>query len=285
MGGSQVYLKHGERFTVRELLTALAIQSANDAAVALAEHIAGSVEAFIDLMNLRAGELGMADTEFHSVHGLPPGRGQKPDLTTAYDLALLGRELIQYPEAREWASTATAPFRDGEFIMYNPNKLIGKYRGLDGIKTGYHGQAGFCVTASAVQRGKRLISVVMGCSTDRARATETTRLLTHGFNLYTEVPVVAEAKNPLAEPLKVGDGKQAEVPIGYAEPLSVTVPKQRQDDLILRRELPDKVPAPVATGDEVGTATVYLDGVALGSVPIVALSDVARGNWLDRLFR
>jgi D-alanyl-D-alanine carboxypeptidase (penicillin-binding protein 5/6) len=284
MGGSQVYLKHGERFTVEELLAALAIHSANDAAVSLAEHVAGSVEAFIDLMNLRATELGMNATEFHSVHGLPPGRGQAPDLTTAHDLAVLGRVLIGHAMARAWASTATAPFRGGEFIMYNPNKLIGTYRGLDGIKTGYHGQAGFCVTASAVQRGKRLISVVMGCSTDRARATETTRLLTHGFNLYAEVPVVAAA-DALADPLRVSDGKQRDVPVGYASPLSVTIPKHRRDELEVRLELPESVDAPCQKGDEVGHATAYLDGVAVGSVPLVVLEDVERGNWLDRLFR
>ena len=111
MGGSQVYLKHSEVFTVEELLQALAIHSANDAAVALAEHLAGSTEAFIDLMNMRAQDLGMADTDFRTVHGLPPGWKQKPDLTTARDLAILGRELVKYPEALEWASTKTAPFR------------------------------------------------------------------------------------------------------------------------------------------------------------------------------
>jgi D-alanyl-D-alanine carboxypeptidase (penicillin-binding protein 5/6) len=284
MGGSQVYLKQGERFTVEELLSALAVQSANDAAVALAEHVAGSVEAFVDLMNMRAGELGMTATEFHSVHGLPPGRGQQPDMTTAYDLALLGREVIKYDRAREWASTATAPFRNGKFIMYNPNKLIGTYRGLDGIKTGYHGQAGFCVTASATRRGKRLISVVMGCSSDRARATETTRLLTQGFNLYTEVALVSAAGDTLPEPVKVRDGEQGEVAVAYAEPLTVTVPKQRQSDLELRRELPAEIAAPVAKDQEVGHATAYLDDVALGTVPIVAVEAVARGNWLQRLF-
>ena len=199
MGGSQVYLKHGEEFTVDELLHALAIHSANDAAVALAEHLAGSTAAFVDLMNMKAMDLGLLDTEFHSVHGLPPGRGQRPDLTTALDMATLGRELVKYPRALEWASTKTAPFRDGKFTLYNPNKLVGTYRGLDGIKTGYTGPAGFCVTASAVQKGKRLISVVMGCSSDRARATETTRLLTYGFNAYRRVEVIPEAGVALPE--------------------------------------------------------------------------------------
>ena len=173
--------------------------------------------------------------------------------------------------------------RDGEFIMYNPNKLIGTYRGLDGIKTGYHRQAGFCVTASAVRRDKRLISVVMGCSTDRARATETTRLLTHGFNLYTEVPIVGAAGEALPEPLKVRDGKKSEVPVGFADALTVTVPKHRSDDLELVFDLPENVEAPVGKDQELGQATAMLDGVEVGSVPIVALDEVARGNWFERL--
>ncbi|MFO7654865.1 MAG: D-alanyl-D-alanine carboxypeptidase family protein [Candidatus Krumholzibacteriia bacterium] len=285
MGGSQVYLKHGELFTVEALLAALAVHSANDAAVALAEHVAGSVEAFVDLMNMRARELGLMETEFHTVHGLPAGRGQAPDLTSAWDMAVLGRALVQHERAREWASTATAPFRDGEFVMYNPNKLIGKYRGLDGIKTGYHSQAGFCVTASAVRRGKRLISVVMGASSDRARATETTRLLTYGFNLYEEVALVPGDGAVLDQPLRVTDGRQKDVSVGYAGALSVLVPKHRRQDLELRTELPETVRAPILPGQEVGRAVAYLDDTALGSVPVVTLDGVERGNWLDRLLR
>jgi D-alanyl-D-alanine carboxypeptidase (penicillin-binding protein 5/6) len=204
MGGSQVYLKHNETFPVVELLKALAIHSANDAAASLAEHVAGSVEAFIDLMNSRARELGMRDTEFHSVHGLPPGRGQKPDMTSVYDMALLGRELIGHPLALEWSAQQTAPFRDGAFTLYNPNKLVGKYRGLDGLKTGYHNQSGYCVTATAIQKGKRLISVVMGSPTDAARATETTRLLSYGFTEKMQAPI--EAGQEVGKGVAVLDG-------------------------------------------------------------------------------
>ncbi len=283
MGGSQVYLKHGEIFTVEELLHALAIHSANDAAVALAEHVAGSTEAFIDLMNMRARELGMADTEFHSVHGLPPGWKQKPDITTASDLAILGRELIKYPKALEWASTKTAPFRDGKFILTNPNKLVGNYRGLDGIKTGYTGAAKFCVTATAIQKGKRLISVVMGCSTDKARATETTRLLTYGFNMYKQVPVIATAGEALDEPVAVKGGKKKKVTVAYGESLTVSVPKNREGDLVIQNEISEPIQAPLTLGLEVGRAVVLLDGLELGSVPIVTMEEIAKGNWLNRL--
>jgi len=284
MGGSQVYLAHREQFTVEELLKALAVHSANDAAVALAEHTAGSVEAFVDLMNYRARELGMASTEFHTVHGLPPGRGQEPDLTTARDMAILGLELLAYPEALEWSSLPTAPFRDGEFTLYNPNKLVGKYRGLDGLKTGYHGQAGYCVTATAVQRGVRLLSVVMGCPSDRDRATETTRLLSYGFSLYEEVEVVAEGA-VADEAVKVRDGKAAEVGVRYAQGLSVAVPRDRTGDLVVDHDLSAAVEAPVAAGEKLGEAIVSLDGYELGRIDLIAAEAVERGNWFDRLFR
>ncbi|MBU1073297.1 D-alanyl-D-alanine carboxypeptidase, partial [bacterium] len=187
MGGSQVYLKQGESFTVHELLLALSIHSANDAAVALAEHVAGSVEAFVDLMNSRARALGMHDTRFHFVHGLPPGWRQEADLSSAYDMALLGRELSTHPEALAWAVSDQVPFRDGRFILTNPNPLVGNFRGLEGIKTGFHSQAGYCLTAAATQKGVRLISVVMGASTDENRGLETTRLLARGFDTYTKL--------------------------------------------------------------------------------------------------
>jgi D-alanyl-D-alanine carboxypeptidase (penicillin-binding protein 5/6) len=283
MGGSQVYLKHGEVFSVEELLGALAIHSANDAAVALAEHLAGSTDAFIDLMNMKAQDMGMLDTEFHTVHGLPPGWKQKADMTTASDLSILGRELVKYPQALNWASTKNAPFRDGKFILTNPNKLVGNYRGLDGLKTGYTGPAKFCVTATAIQKGKRLISVVMGCSTDKARATETTRLLTYGFNMYKQVEVIAAAGEALHDPVTVKGGKKKKVPVAYGESLTVSVPKNREGDLVIQNEINQPVQAPLTLGLEVGRAVVTLDGVELGSVPIVTMEEIAKGNWLNRL--
>ena len=283
MGGSQVYLKHGESFTVEELLSALAIHSANDAAVALAEHLAGSVEAFVDLMNMRAQDLGMANSEFHSVHGLPAGYKQSPDLTTAEDLSILGRELIKHPEALEWSATKTAPFRDGKFTLYNPNKLVGKFRGLDGLKTGFTGPAGFCVTATAVQKGKRLISVVMGCTTDKARATETTRLLTYGFNAYKQVKIIPTAGVVLPEPVAVKGGKVSEVTIKYGESLTVMVPRNREDHLVVENRLPEKVEAPLPAGAEVGLAVVLLDGVELGRVTLLLAEELPKGNWWNRL--
>jgi D-alanyl-D-alanine carboxypeptidase (penicillin-binding protein 5/6) len=284
MGGSQVYLAHNEVFTIGELLQALAIHSANDAAMALAEHVAGSKDAFVDLMNLRARELGMTDTVFHTVHGLPPGWRQEPDLTSARDMAILGREIARHPLALEMASTPKAPFRDGKFILTNPNLLVGRYRGLDGIKTGYTAAAGYCLTASAVQKDTRLISVVMGCSSDKARANETTRLLTYAFNLIVPVSLLAADGQPLDATLRVKGGKSKEAAITCGDELVINVPRDRRDDLVVEIRVPAEAEAPLPAGTQVGLAVALLDGREMGQVPVVTLEDVPRGNWLERLF-
>lgn len=284
MGGSQVYLKEGEQFTVEELLMSLAIHSANDGAVALAEYLAGSVAAFVDLMNLRARELGMHETVYHSVHGLPPGRNQEPDLTCAYDQAILGRELMKHPEAVIWASTKTAEFRNGEFTLYNPNRLIGTYRGLDGIKTGFHNAAGYCLAASAVQKDRRLISVVMGCPTDAQRAGETTRLLSYGFNMFIQLALVERAGLPIEQTLRVKQGRVREIPVGYGDALSVFVRRDQSNEIVVEMRLDDGVKAPVGQGQIVGRATAKLGARVLAEVPLVALEAVERGSFWQRLF-
>jgi len=283
VGGSQVYLKDGEQFTVRDLLMALAIHSANDAATALAEHVAGSTAAFVELMNARARDLNMSNTEFHSVHGLPAGRGQLPDISTAYDMTLLARELLKHPEALEWGSLATAPFRNGTFTLHNPNRLIGKFPGLDGLKTGYTKPAGFCVTATAEQNGQRLLSVVMGCSTNKARASETSRLLTMAFNMFEPVRIIDGPGAALPVMLAVKDGKVREVPVTYGEALTVRVPRGRRSELVIDTDLNKQAQAPLAAGAEVGRALVKLGDRLLGSVPIVTMQDAPRGSWFHRL--
>src|SRR5215831_3671452 len=167
MGGSQIYLREGESMSVEDLLKAVMIHSANDAATALAEHVAGSADAFVDLMNDKAQELGLKETHFYSVHGLPPSPGQKDDEMSAYDLAILGRELMKFPEVAKWAGTIQEPFREGQFTLTNPNHLLRQFPGADGIKTGFHNRAGFCVTGSAKRGDLRLIVVVMGSTLKR----------------------------------------------------------------------------------------------------------------------
>lgn len=283
MGGSQVYLKHREKFPVIELLKALAIQSANDAAVALAEFISGSTIAFVELMNQRAKELGMNDTVFHSVHGLPPGPGQKSDLSSAYDMAILGKELCKYPEALEWAVSDQVPFRDGKFLLTNPNPLVGKFRGLEGIKTGYTSKSGFCLTASATQKGLRLISCVMGATTNKARGEETTRLLSRGFARYTRVTMIALAGEPMDIETKISGGKKTKTTLIYSEPLIVGMSKDAVGQVELIHNLPNKIKAPMEKGAVVGSANAVLNGKVLGSIDIITGETIEEGNWWEKL--
>lgn len=181
MGGSQVYLDPKEQFSVDDLLYALIIQSANDAAVALAVHAAGSKDAFVALMNEKAKELGMNSTSFYSVHGLPPSEGQQPDSTTARDMAILARELAKNPDVFKYTSTREREFRGGEFIMRTHNKLLASVDGCDGFKTGYFKAAGFSIVATAKRNGVRVIAVVLGSLDRKVRDAKTSELLAIGF--------------------------------------------------------------------------------------------------------
>jgi D-alanyl-D-alanine carboxypeptidase (penicillin-binding protein 5/6) len=180
MGGSQVYLGKGEQFTVDDLLYAMMVESANDAAVALAVHVAGSKEAFVQQMNKRAAEIGMKSTRFASAHGLPPAKGDSPDISTPYDLSVLAREVLKHPEALRYTRCREKIFRQSTqpLPMHNHNHLLGRVEGCDGLKTGYFRAAGFSIVATALRDGRRLIAVVAGCRDPKTRDRTATRLLT-----------------------------------------------------------------------------------------------------------
>jgi len=186
IGGSQVYLKENEILAVEDLLYALMIQSANDAAMALAIHVGGSREAFVGRMNARAGQLGMTSTRFTSPHGLPPSAGQDPDLTTARDISKLARALLARPGAIRYTSTKTYAIRSGQFVMRSHNTLLESFPGCDGLKTGYFSAAGFSIAATASRGGKRMIAVVLGSESSKLRDQKTRDLLNLGFTLATE---------------------------------------------------------------------------------------------------
>lgn len=181
IGGSQVYLKEHEEFTVDELLYAMMIQSANDAAAALALHIAGTRPAFVELMNERAKGLGMTATTFYSVHGLPPGPGQQPDVTTARDLARLGVALCRRPEVFNYTSVRTRGFRNDTFMMQTHNHLLGSFEGCDGFKTGYFRSAGYSMVATARRGDRRVVAVVLGSLTREGRDAKVRELLSRGL--------------------------------------------------------------------------------------------------------
>jgi D-alanyl-D-alanine carboxypeptidase (penicillin-binding protein 5/6) len=192
IGGSQVYLKEGEVFPVDELLYALIVQSANDAATALAIHYAGSKSAFVELMNKRAQEIGMRDTVFHSVNGLPPEKGQLPDVSTPRDIARLCRELLKRPDALRYTSVKRRLFRTDAaepFVMVNHNRLLGRVEGCDGLKTGYFRAAGFSIAATAAKEDKRAIAVVLGALNKRVRNAKAQEILARGLKeLVTRAP-------------------------------------------------------------------------------------------------
>jgi D-alanyl-D-alanine carboxypeptidase (penicillin-binding protein 5/6) len=191
IGGSQVYLKDNEVFPVEELLYALMIESANDAAVALAIHYAGTKEAFVELMNRRAMEIGMRNTVFHSVHGLPPGRGQLPDVSTPRDIAKLCRELLKKRDVLKYTSTRRRAFRADAaepFIMVNHNRLLCTAEGCDGLKTGYFRAAGFSIAATSTRGGKRVIAVVLGAREAKTRDREAKKILAEGLDKLLTAP-------------------------------------------------------------------------------------------------
>ena len=185
IGGSRVWLAEKETFTVDEMLYALMVQSANDVAVALAEKFAGSTEAFVELMNKRAQELGMTHTVFHSVHGLPPGAGQEHDVTTARDFALLSRELLKHKDTLRYTSTRERPFRPDDkkhmVMMRNHDHLLGQVEGVDGLKTGYFTEAGYSIALTAERKGQRVIVIVLGSVDRKVRDAKAAELLAKGF--------------------------------------------------------------------------------------------------------
>ena len=281
-GGSQVFLKRGEVFTLGELMEAVAISSANDACVAIAEHISGSTAGFVELMNERAQSLGMHDTRVVNVHGLdntPVGKG---NLSTARDLSKIARALILvHPEALQWSSTRRKPFRNGKFMLRATNRLLGRFQGLDGLKTGYTRRAGSCLVSTATRHNMRLISVILGASSTSVRNRETRRLLSWGFNNFSRVPIVKTGE--LMGKVVIDWGLEPEVR-GLAQDTVMAVLTPEQEERIVRRlELPEELPAPVAAGDELGKLRVSLGDSLLAVVSIHAEKSIGRMGLWDKL--
>jgi len=281
MGGSQVFLKQGAQFPVRDLLAATMVHSANDAATSLAEQIAGSNKSFAQLMNQRAQELGMKDSRFYTPHGLP-GFGEPEDVMSAYDAARLGSELMKFPLMAEFAAIQEMPFKSGTFEkMYNPNHLLKIYPGATGIKTGYHAKAGFCVTGSARKNNMDLVVVVMGTPTNRKREnfTAAAELLSQGFNNYKMVEVIKKGQR-LDQPATVKNGRTKTVPI--EAPSAVHVFMKRGEEKGIETSFMGEPVAPIRKGQAVGSIVVKSGGKTIGKVPALAAVDVAGQPWWKR---
>ena len=280
-GGSQVFLKRGEVFTLRELMEAAAIASANDACVAIAEHISGSTAGFVKLMNKRAQSLGMHKTRVVNVHGLDNTPRGKGNLSTARDLSKIACALLAHPEALEWSSTRRKPFRNGKFTLRATNKLLGRFQGLDGLKTGYTRRAGPCLVSTAMRHDMRLISVILGASSTRVRNRETRRLLTWGFNNFSRVPIVETGE--LMGKVVLNWGIEPEVRVLAQDTVVAVLTSEQKKQIVRHLELPEELPAPVAAGDELGKLKVSLGDSLLAVVPIHAEKSIGRMGLWDKL--
>lgn len=279
-GGSQVFLGQGEEQTLETLLKCIVVASANDASVAVAEYIGGSVEGFTKMMNDKARELGMNNTNFSNPHGL-----SEPNLyTTAYDISRMAMELVKYPMFFKWSTVwmdyleHTDKKRDATMLA-NTNKLLGKYEGLDGLKTGFHSKAGHCFAGTAKRGDFRLISVVLNAENTDERFEDTKRLFDYGFGHYSSVPIVK--KGAVQKTLLVEKGQVKEVNIIVPEDVCILVEKGKEDGVKTKAEFPDKLVAPVKKGQTVGTYIVEKDGQIVKKVDLVVEDDIARAKIFD----
>ena len=278
MGGSQVFLAEGEQITVEELLKCVCVSSGNDAAVALAEKVAGVTELFVEQMNNRARGLGMDDTHFVN----PTGLTADGHVTSAHDIALMSRELLtKHPDIRSFTTIWTDSIRNGTFDLANTNKLIRRYDGATGLKTGYTASAGYCISATAEREGMELIAVVMKGETADKRNADAKALLNYGFSAYALVSAAPEEPLP-ALPVTMGEVDTVALMLP-PDALTAVVEKAQAAALERRIDLPESLPAPVRQGQQVGMLTLCSGDTELVTVPILAAEDAAGRSW-GRMF-
>lgn len=272
-GGSQVYLEVGETMSMDEMLKSVVVSSANDCATALAEHVAGSEAAFVEKMNARAAELGMNDTHFVNCTGLDDEANAAEHRSSAYDIAVMSRELLKHDEIRKYTTIWMDTVRGGKFGLSNTNKLVRFYDGTTGLKTGYTSSAGHCLAASAARDGIELIAVVLHCasSTDRFRSAKA--LLDYGFANYALVS--AEAPEAFGT-VRVRLGEQSVLTPVLQDASPILIEKREQARVTKTVELCEEVAAPVTAGQQLGTLTIATDERTLAEIPIVAPAAVER---------
>ena len=278
-GGSQVYLKVGETMSVEEMVKSIAVSSANDCACAMAEYIAGSEAGFVERMNQRAQELGMENTHFVNCTGLDDDPSAAEHLTTAYDIAVMSRELLlNHPDIKRFTTIWMDTVRNGSFGLSNTNKLVRFYEGTTGLKTGYTSSAGHCLSASAQRDGLELVAVVLHCASSADRFQSAKALLDYGFANYALVPAQDEAALP-AVPVVLG--AQEEVKPVISGPEQLLIAKEQKQSITRGVTLEPSVQAPVSQGQRLGTLTVRAGDEVLAEVPLVAETAVTRLTWKD----
>jgi len=274
-GGSRMFIEPGMKVTVEQLVKGMVIQSGNDASVALAEFLAGSEDAFAGLMNHYAKQLGMVNSHFMNATGLP----HKEHYSTAHDVALLSIALISdFPEYYRWYSEKEYSFN--KIRQHNRNNLLWRDPAVDGLKTGHTQAAGYCLAASAKRNGMRLVSVVLGASSESTRASESQTLLNYGFRFFETVQLY-KAGQALAQS-RIWKGQQEQVSLGIHDALFITYQRGRYDDLAARVEMPPKLIAPLATGKAVGQIVIRMDDEELARRDLIALESVPEAGFFGR---
>lgn len=265
MGGSDIWLEEGETMSANDMIKATVVASANDAAVALAEHLCGSEEVFVQKMNEKANQLGMKDTVFKNCNGLD----EDGHITSAYDVAVMSRELMKHEMIFDYTSIWLDNLRDGKTQIVNTNKLLKTYKGIKGLKTGTTNDAGCCMAASATRGDMSLVAVVLGCNSGKERFSDAAALLDYGFANFSVTQL--KAPDDLPKTIKVENGMQKNIGIGCDINSSIVLDKNSGSKIVSKIDLPESIEAPVASGQKLGTVTYSLDGKAVKSFEITAL--------------
>ena len=277
MGGSQIFLEAGEEMTTKEMLRGIAIGSGNDASVAMAERIAGSEEAFVDMMNDKVKELGLKHTFFKNTTGLPVSG----HFSTAGDMAIMAKELLKYEDITKFTGLYEAYLRentDKKFWLVNTNKLVRFYPGVDGLKTGFTAEAKYCLTATAQKNGMRVIAVVFGAPTSKERNAQVTKMLNYAFNQYQTHPMYK--RNQTIAKVRISKGQEKSVEAVTSEPISLLTKKgEKSEDVKRKVTIKKNLKAPIKKGDKIGTIKLIKDGEVFLESPILANKNVKEAGW------
>ncbi len=284
MGGSQIWLEVGEEMTLKELMKAIAIASANDASVAVAEYLYGTANNFVVKMNERAKELGLKDTHFYNPTGLPSADSNiEGNYSSAYDLAVLGRELLNYPKILEWTSIWIDYLRDGASVLNNTNRLIRDYPGTDGIKTGYIREARFCVTATSTRNDLRFITVIMGAETSNDRWDEAKKLFNYGFRIFDSI-TIAE-KDEIIDEIKLINSRQEKIQITVEDKLIVPIHREQKENIKKQIVIDKNLKAPLEKGAKVGTIRILKDDTIIKKADLIVDQKVEKATILQMIIR
>lgn len=270
MGGSDIWLEEGETMSAQDMIKATVVASANDAAVALAEHLCGSEEVFVQKMNEKAKQLKMNDTVFKNCNGLD----EEGHITSAYDVAVMSRELMKHEMIFDYTSIWLDNLRDGKTQIVNTNKLLKTYNGITGLKTGTTNDAGCCMSASAKRGDMSLVAVVLGCNSGKERFSDAAALLDYGFANYSITRLTVP--DDLPKTIKVDNGMQGNIGIGCEVNASMVLDKNSSSEVVSKIDLPESIEAPVEKGQKLGTVTYSLNGTVVQSFEINALQDAEK---------